>query len=298
MSRSTYYAVTDGRDDGEGSGGEGSVHRKASAGRPVPGYSLAYDGRRIPDETIKSWICDLIEGDGFPYGYRKLTVCLKEDYFLQINHKKVYRLCAELGVLLPQRRIKQRRPKRIAKRMQVDAPNQLWEMDIKYGYIAGTEQFFFQLSLIDVMDREVISYHLGLSCTAKDAVSVLKQALRKRNLDVEKTSRLPVVRTDNGPQFIAKAFARACEELRLDHQRIPVKTPNMNAHIESFHAILEQECYSRHEFMSFQDAYRQVSEYMSYYNERRRHGSLGDVSPTNYHLAIISKSLKPEVAAA
>jgi len=36
-------------------------------------------------------------------------------------------------------------------------------MDIKYGYIAGTKQFFFQLSLIDVMDREVISYHLGLS---------------------------------------------------------------------------------------------------------------------------------------
>lgn len=63
--------------------------------------------------------------------------------------------------------------------MQVDAPNQLWEMDIKYGYIAGTKQFFFQLSLIDVMDREVISYHLGLRCTAMDAVSVLRQAIEK-----------------------------------------------------------------------------------------------------------------------
>jgi putative transposase len=78
--------------------------------------------------------------------------------------------------------------------MQVDAPNQLWEMDIKYGYIAGTKEFFFQLSLIDVMDREVISYHIGLRCTARDAVNVLKQAIRKRNLDVRRAARLPVIR--------------------------------------------------------------------------------------------------------
>ncbi len=201
-------------------------------------------------------------------------------------------------MLRPQRRIKRRHPRRIAKHMQVDAPNQLWEMDIKYGYIAGTKQFFFQLSLIDVMDREVISYHLGLRCTAMDAVSVLRQAIEKRNLDIERTTRLPIVRTDNGPQFIAKVFARACEQLGLEHQRIPVKTPNMNAHIESFHAVLEDECYSRHEFLSFQDAYCQVSEYMRYYNERRRHGSLRDKPPREYHKAIMRNDLKPEVIAA
>jgi len=170
--------------------------------------------------------------------------------------------------------------------------------DIKYGYIAGTKQFFFQLSLIDVMDREVISYHLGLRCTAMDAVSVLRQAIEKRNLDIERTTRLPIVRTDNGPQFIAKVFARACEQLGLEHQRIPVKTPNMNAHIESFHAVLEDECYSRHEFLSYQDAYCQASEYMRYYNERRRHGSLRDKPPREYHKAIMRNDLKPEVIAA
>jgi putative transposase len=55
--------------------------------------------------------------------------------------------------------------------------NQLWEMDIKYGYIAGTDEFFFQLSVIDVFDRSIIDYHLGLSCTAQDACRVLKSAL-------------------------------------------------------------------------------------------------------------------------
>ncbi len=54
---------------------------------------------------------------------------------------------------------------------------------------------------------------------------------------------LPKIRTDNGSQFISNAFAATCDELELIHERIPVKTPNMNAHIESFHSILEEECY-------------------------------------------------------
>jgi putative transposase len=55
-------------------------------------------------------------------------------------------------------------------------------MDVKYGYIAGMDRFFFQLSVIDVFDREVIAYHLGLRCTAKDAVRVLRTAASKREL--------------------------------------------------------------------------------------------------------------------
>ena len=78
---------------------------KKATGRPVPGYSYTYDGCKIPDGKIQEWICELIAGDGFPYGYRKLTVCLNEDYSLRINQKKVYRLCKELGILRPQRKL-------------------------------------------------------------------------------------------------------------------------------------------------------------------------------------------------
>lgn len=84
----------------------------------------------------------------FPYGYRKLIVCLREDYGLTINHliinhKKVYRLCKELDILLPQRKVKREKPRVLAKREEVTGPNQLWEMDVKYGYIPGADQFFF-----------------------------------------------------------------------------------------------------------------------------------------------------------
>ncbi|MPM43285.1 IS3 family transposase ISHahy4 [bioreactor metagenome] len=269
---------------------------KKDSGRPTPGYSYTKAGKKISDEQIKEWLCKLISSDGFPYGYRKLTICLKEDYNLIINHKKVYRLCKELNILRPQRTITQRHPKHLAKKETISAPNELWEIDIKYGYINGEDKFFFQLSLIDVFDRSIIDYHIGLSCKASDACNVLRNSLRKRNICGN--SILPKIRTDNGPQFIAKEFEEFCNSSGLIHQRIPVKTPNMNAHIESFHSILEDECYSRNEWSSFKEAYKAVAEYMNYYNNRRRHGSIKYMAPNRFYDAFMSNTVNAKAFAA
>lgn len=169
-------------------------------------------------------------------------------------------------------------------------------MDVKYGYIHDTDQFFFQLSLIDVFDRCVIDYHLGLSCTAADACKVLKNSLRKRG--ISKGMALPKLRTDNGPQFVARQFQQLCNQLCIIHERVPVKTPNMNAHIESFYSILEEECCSRHEFQSFMEAYAAVTEYMDYYNKRIRHGSLRYIAPEEFHKAFMTNNVSFEPFAA
>lgn len=121
------------------------------------------------------------------------------------------------------------------------------------------KQFFFQISVIDAFDKTVIASHIGLAAKATDAVRVIKTAVGKRNISKRQSL---VVRSDNGPQFRAKVFSEAMEALGITHERIPVNTPNMNAYIESFHSILEDKCYSRHEFETFAEAYEAVSCYL------------------------------------
>ena len=58
-----------------------------AVGRPQTQFSYTLDGKRVSDEQIKEWLCDLVCGDGFPYGYKKLTAALIDDYALVINHK-------------------------------------------------------------------------------------------------------------------------------------------------------------------------------------------------------------------
>lgn len=68
----------------------------------------------------------------------------------------------------------------------------------------------------------------------------------------------------------------------------------MNAHIESFHSILENECYCQNEFKSFMDVYSIVIDYMKYYNERRRHGSIKFMAPNKFYKAFMSDTVKIE----
>nr|WP_281282535.1 integrase core domain-containing protein [Paenibacillus piri] len=149
------------------------------------------------------------------------------------------------------------------------------------------------MSLIDVYDRSIIDYHMGLSCESKHAAQIVQRALWKRQRFGKET--LPVIRTDNGPQFISHVFEETCLQLQVEHERIPPKTPNKNANIEAFHAILEKDCLSRHEFESYQDAYQIVSDYILFYNQRRIHGSLYDLSPAQFVQAVQQQNVPPLV---
>ena len=52
---------------------------------------------------------------------------------------------------------------------------------------------------------------------------------------------------------------------------IPPKTPNLNAHIESFHSILERDCYARNEFASYTEAHKIVTKFLDFYVNRYLH---------------------------
>jgi putative transposase len=57
----------------------------------------------------------------------------------------------------------------------------------------------------------------------------------------------------------------------------------LNAHIEAFHRLLEEECLGRIAFDSYEEAYQVVMEYMRFYNERRIHSSILDLPPHEFY---------------
>jgi len=222
---------------------------------------------------------ELAEGEEHIYGYRLLAECLRRDRGLILNHKKAYSLCKELGLLHQARLPKTKHPRRLAKNHLITGTNQLWQMDIKYGYVAGLDRFYFVLSIIDVYDRSIVGYYRGAKCEAKDVCRTFGEALQR----IETTSEtLPIIRTDNGPQFVSTLFGDMCESLDIVHERIPPKTPNMNAYIEAFHSNMERELMSKETYDTFEEAYERLDWYMEFYNQRRMHGSLKRMSPLEF----------------
>lgn len=120
--------------------------RPAGKGRPVPGFSYDQTGTQVTDGRIQTWLRRLVQGPNAAFGYRKLTVLLRRKHGLLINKKKVYRLCKSLNLLAPKREKMSVVPRKIANNRVVTGANQLWQMDIKYGYVTGQRRHFFWLA--------------------------------------------------------------------------------------------------------------------------------------------------------
>ncbi len=145
---------------------KGADGRKENRGRPLPGYSFNQRGERVYDDAI---LCSLksyrskIEFVNAG-GYHKLSHYLYRDYGYIVNHKKVYRLCKDNKLLLPRRKkVSKLKGKRICQNHTINKPDELWELDLKYGYIHGEERFYFILIIIDVFVRYVVSVREFLS---------------------------------------------------------------------------------------------------------------------------------------
>ena len=258
--------------------------RVNNKGRPIPGYTVNPDGEIIPDGMIINALRSFRENKNFANGggYHKLSEYIKRDFGYHVNDKKIYRLCKENGLLLPKKKKSRKRKSKICANIEVSGPNQLWELDIKYGYIHGENRFFYIMVIIDVYLRYVVGYHIGLHCTGKDLVFTLRNAINKHCANFYYKNGTLYVRSDNGTQMTSNAFIGSFgsyNEGRIIHELIPPATPNKNAHVESFNSILEIEFMQPRYFWSYEQAYSETVDFINFYNCERIHGALNNKTP-------------------
>lgn len=254
------------------------LERRESA---MPGFSYNADNVKINDLLIQKYISEIKSDEfGRHYGYKKVRAVLRRKYLLRINKKKVYRLMKGMG-LLQKKSERVTRYKRVCKNHSITASNQLWEMDTKYIFIAGTREVSYLASIIDVFDRSIIGWKLSLSPDRASAKEVLIKALYNRGLKDKATAL--TLRTDNGSQFIAHEFEKLCMKEKVVHERIPTKSPNYNAHIESYHRYLQDECLAGKLFESLEQAEEVIDHYVHGYNNIRVHGSIDYRTPNEFY---------------
>ena len=247
----------------------------------IPGFSYKFNGEKISDLVIQNFIIQILNDDyGQFYGYKKVTAVLRNSNKIKINKKKVYRLMFSMN-LIKKKRSSLRKYKRICKNHEIKKSNVLWELDTKYIYIAGTKQVAYLASIIDVFDRSIVSCELSLSADAKSAKKAVIKALFNRG--IKSNSEGLIIRTDNGSQFIAYDFEKLCLAEKITHERIPAHSPNYNAHIESYHRYLQDECLSGKLFMSLEEAEDVIFNYVHGYNNKRIHSSINYLTPQEFY---------------
>jgi putative transposase len=93
------------------------------------------------------------------------------------------------------------------------------------------------------------------------------------------------IRCDNGPELTSRHFLAWCVERQIELVHIQPGKPTQNAHVESFHGRLREECLTVSWFQNLFDARRTIAAWKIEYNEERPHSSLGYRTPKEFAAA-------------
>lgn len=251
------------------------------------------DGKIVSNEELVDQINGILSVPFIDYGYRRVTHALKNNGYV-VNHKKVYRLMKEAGLLYKDRKITSNEAQTYVKYTCPEVNNvfEILEMDIKYIYIAGEKRTAYLLTIIDVASRFVIAWSLAYQMKSPKVAELLTECLNHPLVQlVLNTGKVKIkIRTDNGPQFIAALIKEVTEKLGFDKENIRKGTPEQNAHIESFHSTLEK-LIGAFEFDDLDDAQTTLEQFYYTYNYKRIMKSILYKTPAE----IIDLWLKDEV---
>ena len=242
--------------------------------------------RSVADEqaALKIRLKDLAQAR-VSYGYRRLHVLLRREGW-QVNHKRVYRIYRLLG--LGMRPKKPRRHVTACRRMErpeAIAPDEGWSMDFMSDELFDGRRLRL-LTLVDNFTRESLAIEVSDHIGGAKVVEVLMRLREERGLP-------RTIRVDNGPEFISKALDQWAylNGVALDFSR-PGK-PTDNGLIEAFNGRLRQECLNESWFLSLEDAKEKVEAWRMHYNSDRPHGSLGNMAPLEYAVAVSNNGSSP-----
>jgi transposase InsO family protein len=170
-------------------------------------------------------------------------------------------------------------PNLLGQNFTATAPNQAWVGDITYIWTA--EGWAYLAVLLDLYSRRVVGWALRKSLNRELAVSALQHAL---------TCRRPplglVHHTDRGSQYASHEYRDLLNRHGAVCSMSAAGNCYDNAVAESFFATLKKELVHGCAFETRSEAYDAISDYIeNYYNPKRRHSAVGNVSPINFELA-------------
>ena len=241
-------------------------------------------------DVVKS-IKNILKHEFIDCGYRLMTKYLNRDGY-QINHKKLYRIMKEEGLLKLENRINRSGSGRKFvkfRKVNTSRPLQCLEMDIKMVWVPSVGKNAYLLSVIDVHTRRILKDYFSFNIKQKHVIELLSLLFDEYNYPES-----VVIRSDNGSQFIAKSVREYLGLIGVQQEFTHVATPEENAHIEAYHGILKKEVFSRFDYRTFGEIQQILKRFVSFYNNERLHGLLGRITPmekwnSDKHLIVMKK---------
>lgn len=263
LSPSTFYRWQSRyRDQGEA----GLMDRKPDPGavwnrlRPAEKTIIVETALQQPDLSPRELACHLTDYAGFT-----------------VSEATVYRVLKQYGLARTIPLVGFPASKEF--RVKTTAPNQLWQSDASYYFVVGWG-WYYSIEVLDDYSRFVLASDLKPDTTADSISDVVEQAVAFTGMHQVPLEDRTKLLSDRGSGYLARAFEEYLCMLSIRHIYCAPHHPQTNGKIERFHETLKARM-NLLVYTSPDELRRTMQEFIDYYNHRRYHEAIDNVTPAD-----------------
>lgn len=244
--------------------------------------------RRCEDEIILGFVRRLRERQG-KVGARKIQLHIEEELFaksgIRIGRDALFDLLRAHGLLVRRRAARPkttdsghhyRRYPNLVKGMHATAAHQILVSDLTY--VDSAEGFVYLFLVTDAYSRKVVGHHAGTTMEGICALSALRQAIGQ----LPEGAR-PIHHSDRGSQYACTEYTHLLVTNGMPVSMTEDGNPLENCMAERVNGLVKELIDGP--FPTKEVAVLRLPEMIKIYNEERKHGSIGMLTPAQAHVS-------------
>lgn len=261
--------------------GRSTYYRARRPAIPPAGEDVSQDDQELL-ELIKA-----IKLHHSFWGYRRVRALARKKLGKPLNHKRVYRLMEEHGLLVQVKRYKAKRTPQTHKPHPLQK-NHWWGTDMTQFYV-HTVGWIYLIIVLDWFTRKIVGHSFGLRPKTDLWIDALQMAVQNECPAGSRSYGIHLM-TDNGSQPTSQKYETVVQTLGIEHVTTSYGNPKGNAETERVIRTFKEEAVWPNEFFSYADALATGEQTIRFYNNEYPHSALGELSPVEYELFISQKA--------
>ncbi len=229
--------------------------------------------RITPDEEVRI-LSAAIESPEL--SSRQLAVWITDNAGFAVSESTVYRILRREGL------VKRQETQLLAAKeyhTKTTGPHQLWATDASYFRIAGWG-YYYLVTVMDDYTRYILAWKLQKDMSANSLIEVVQEAVDVIGMtDVPVEDRTNLL-SDNGAGYLSRSFRDYLQLVGIRHILAAPFHPQTNGKLERYHQSIKKEV-NQLLYEAPSQLERAIADFVDYYNYRRYHKALGNVTPAD-----------------
>jgi len=258
---------------------EGRLQDK-KGGSPIPWNKLR------PEEEDKILVLARASPELSP---RQLALEIVDSGDLYVSESTVFRIMRREGLIKPAEIVGFKAGKEYHRKTK--KPNELWATDCAHLKVVDWG-WYYMVTVMDDYSRFILAWELKSDMAAGPLIDVIQQAVDLTGMTDVPVEDRTVLLSDNGPGYLSRQFSEYLRLVGVRHIVASPYHPQTNGKIERYHRTIKGEI-NQVPYEMPSELKEAIRAFIDYYNYRRYHEGLGDVTPydvyTGGHLEVIQR---------